>query len=325
MLPKVSSNYFQERQGVLKVAELLNAAGLVFRETPNADVGIDGHVELVNDDGQATGANIAVQIKSGESYLKEMGNSWAFYPSTKHIHYWEMYPLPVILLLHDPATGTIYWDDIRLKLRSDQEQKAPILIPKDRKLLPANALDLFSSCGSTGRGLLSEIEVLAILATTRCPNASFPLSFLELFLEGLTDIGRKLFFSAGMAWELAAILIPEDSVAGIGMGNLEHMFLEKYLRFLVEQSLVHIDFSDVLVDIVHRGLHPTIVAPLTARGRIVRDLCREIAASVPERAITEASLGFLASPTNTLRSIANAQVAKNLELRFSASSQPSVQ
>ncbi len=321
MLPKVSSNYFQERQGVLKVAEHLNAAGLVFRETPNADVGIDGHVELVNDDGQATGANIAVQIKSGESYLKEMGNSWAFYPSKKHIHYWEMYPIPVILLLHDPTSETIYWDDIRLKLRSDQAQKEPLLIPKDKKLLPANALDLFSSCGSTGRGLLSEIEVLAVLATTRCPNATFPLSFLELFLEGLTDIGRKLFFSAGMAWELAEILIPENSVAGIGMGDFEHLFLEKYLRFLVEQSLVHIDFSDVLVDIIHRGLHPTIVAPLTARGRIVRDLCRMTASSVPERAITEASLGFLASPGIVLRSIANAQVAKDLEVRFSASLQ----
>jgi hypothetical protein len=36
-------------------------------------VGVDGQVELVNDDGEATGALVAVQIKSGRSYLNDAG------------------------------------------------------------------------------------------------------------------------------------------------------------------------------------------------------------------------------------------------------------
>lgn len=148
MLPKVSFTYFQERQGVLRVAKLLNDAGLVFRETPNADVGIDGHVELVNSKGEATGANIAVQIKSGKSYLKDAQSSWTFYPEEKHILYWEMYPLPVVLLLHDPESDTIYWDDVRLTLRSDRKKKTPLQIPKEQVLVAERAGELFASCGT---------------------------------------------------------------------------------------------------------------------------------------------------------------------------------
>lgn len=44
-LPKVLDTYFTEREGVLRVGLQLNELGLVFRETPNADVGIDGQIE----------------------------------------------------------------------------------------------------------------------------------------------------------------------------------------------------------------------------------------------------------------------------------------
>jgi len=316
MLPKVSSNYFQERQGVLRVSKLLNDAGLVFRETLNADVGIDGHVELVNLEGEATGACVAVQIKSGTSYLKGNQTTWTFYPEAKHTFYWEMYPLPVILMLHDPASDTVYWDDVRLTLRSDQHRKSPLLIPKGKVLVPEKAADLFASCGIVGGGLLTEIETLRTLASTRSTNGCFPLSHLDIFLEGLTDIGRKVFFSAGMCWDLALVLLSEDSLTAVGMGSDENSFLDAYLRFLVEQSIAHIDFSDIIIDIVHRQMHPTILVSLTTRGRRVRDLCRELLSSVPERAITETPIGLEFNPMNRLRSLANAQVAKEIEAHF---------
>lgn len=312
-LPKITSNYIQERQGVLRVASLLNAAGLVFRETPNADVGIDGHVEMVNALGEATGATIAVQIKSGVSYLRGAGASWAFYPEEKHTLYWEMYPLPVVLMLHDPLSDVVYWEDVRLILRSDQTKKNPLLVPKDKVLRSKFGYELFASCGTAGSGLLSEQEVLRALAITKNSCASFPLSYLGLFLEGLTDIGRKLFFSAGMCWDLAELLLVDEAPTGVGMGSVEHEFLDGYLAFLVEQSLVHIDYSDVIIDVVHRQMHPTILVPLTTRGRAVRDLCRASVGTVPLRAITEASIGLAFSPTNALRSLANFEVAKEIE------------
>ncbi|MCY2981162.1 MAG: DUF4365 domain-containing protein [Planctomycetota bacterium] len=320
ILPKILPNYFQERQGVLRVSRILNDAGLVFRETSNADIGIDGHVEFVNSEGKATGAIVAVQIKSGTSYLKGEQSAWTFYAEDKHIHYWEMYPLPVVLIIHDPVSDTVYWDDVRLTLRSDQHKALPLLIPKANVLLPDNAAELFANCGSSRVGLLSEIEALKTLSSTQCSNKRFPLSHLDIFLEGLTDIGRKLFFSAGMCWELAEALLPEDRHFGIGMGSEENCFLDSYLRFLVEQSIAHLDFSDIMIDLVHRQLHPTILVPLTARGRRLRDLCRELVSDVPERAITEASIGFSFNPSNRLRSIANSQVVKEIESHFKLNS-----
>lgn len=62
-LPVVLPNYFQERAGVIQVAAKLNQLGLIFRETPNADVGIDGQIEHVNEKGEASGKLLAEEIK----------------------------------------------------------------------------------------------------------------------------------------------------------------------------------------------------------------------------------------------------------------------
>jgi hypothetical protein len=91
-LPKVPLTQYQERIGINIVAETLARLNLVWRETPSTDVGIDGQIEFVNETGEATGQIIAVQVKSGPSYLREgANNSWAFYPSEAHRRYWEQF------------------------------------------------------------------------------------------------------------------------------------------------------------------------------------------------------------------------------------------
>jgi hypothetical protein len=37
----------------------------------------------------------------------------------------------------------------------------------------------------------------------RCPNASFPVSYFELFVHGLTNICRTLYFSMDVAMNVA--------------------------------------------------------------------------------------------------------------------------
>ena len=319
MNPKILSTYFQERAGVLRVADLLNKCGLIFRETPNADVGIDGYIEQVDAAGIATGATVAVQIKSGFSYLKDGGDHWRFYPEAKHKSYWEMYPLPVVLMLHDPASDEVYWADARLQLRSDQRKQSPLLIPKRASLSQSRADELFASAGSLGRGAMPVEGCLHAMALARNGNASFALSHLDLFLEGLTDIGRKLFFSAGTCWDLAELALPDESLTGVGMGPGEQDFLDSYLRFLVEQSIAHIDYSDVLVDLEHRHMFPTILVPLTSRGRQLRDLCREIGSVGSPYEITEATVGLMDRVVNVTRSLANFAVARKISEHFGRS------
>jgi hypothetical protein len=112
-LPIVLPNYFQERSGVIQVALALNELNLIFRETPNADVGIDGQVEHVTANGEASGKILAVQIKSGISYFNDKGDAWGYYVSDKHKEYWQSYPIPVFLFLHHPKDNLIYFTDVR--------------------------------------------------------------------------------------------------------------------------------------------------------------------------------------------------------------------
>ena len=90
MLPSAPANYAQERRGISAVAAVAAHLGQIWRETPTGDVGIDGQLEFVDDSGFAAGKTVAVQVKSGPSYLKGTDSvAYAFYPEEKHHGYWE--------------------------------------------------------------------------------------------------------------------------------------------------------------------------------------------------------------------------------------------
>jgi hypothetical protein len=87
-LPQLPANLQLERAGILAVATELNRLGLIWRETPMADVGIDGQIEFVSDTGEATGRLVAAQVKSGPSYFNHGSDeAWRFYPQEKHRFY----------------------------------------------------------------------------------------------------------------------------------------------------------------------------------------------------------------------------------------------
>ena len=311
VLPKISPNYYQERSGVLRVASLLNSMGFLWRETPNADVGIDGQVEFVDKNGMATGATVAVQTKSGESYFQSTGDSWKYYPTEQHETYWENYPLPVILLIHQPETDVVYWVDARRQLRSEQRNKY-LSIPKNQILSKESGVNIFGSYGETEIRLESLKNVLRHLAMTSSQNPLFPISYLDIFLNGLTDIGRKLFFSMGMCLELAELHLSDNEQCGISIGYNDYDFVDGYVKYLVSQSLAVIDYNDFLIDLNDRHLVSTFLVPLTSRGNAIRDLCREIGSVGSAFEITEASVGFILDSNFTLRWQANADVSRKI-------------
>lgn len=91
MAAQLPANFQQERAGILAVTLELNRLGLIWRETPIADVGIDGQIEFADDAGRLTGRLVAAQIKSGESYFQDGGDEWGFIPHDKHRFYWERF------------------------------------------------------------------------------------------------------------------------------------------------------------------------------------------------------------------------------------------
>lgn len=313
--PRASEEYFKERAGVIGVARLLNAARVLFREVDHGDVGIDGYAEQVAPNGEATGRVVALQLKSGVSYFDDdRGAHWRFYPEAKHRMYWSSYPLPVVLVLHDPRDEAVYWADARSQLR--MPGRTFIDVPKEARLSGDSSVPLFEMLGPPAFELLDVNAVVRLMASAVHPEGSFHISFLDLFLEGITDLGRKLFFSAPMAVELAEARLPDDAPTGVGMGGAEQDFLDSYVRFLVEQSLAYVDYADVMIDVVERSLFPVLLVPLTPRGQAVIVACRAALSTRDRRAFTEAPVGISWDPVFIMRRFANLDAADSLRQQF---------
>jgi hypothetical protein len=268
MQPQLGPKYFTERTGVILFAGLVNQFGYIWRETGNADVGIDGQVEHVNTDGACTGHVVAVQVKTGSSFI-DNGDTHdiAFYPNEKHIHYWRTFPVPVILAIVDPDSEIVYWTDVRRWLRSPMTANSKgIKIARDRKLTDASKSSLFESSGPVGGRLLDIDEILQEMVASRSSDPGFQMSYFDLFALGLIDIGTKLFFSMSLCMEIAEYRAERNEV-GVGVGGVEHEFIDGYIEFLVAQNLINYDYSDYLIDRDERQLHPTFICQLTNRGR----------------------------------------------------------
>ncbi|MCD9186329.1 MAG: DUF4365 domain-containing protein [Pyrinomonadaceae bacterium] len=276
--PVVNDSDFQEAIGVYTVGLLLSKLGLVFRPTPNKDVGIDGQVEYISKN-KAIGKIVAVQIKSGKSYLLDRGDHFAFYPKERHRNYWESFPLPVILMLHDPDNDNIYFTDARyyLSIPERDRQYNYIPVPKSSILNESDKDKLFTQLGTSEEEFLPLPDLLNFIIHTTNLNGSFPISFFDLFINGLTNLCRHSYFSMQLAEEIAEVnLSYSEDEFGLEIGAGEHDFLHSYVRFLIIQNLVKVDYSDYLIDWNERLILPQLLAPLTARGRELVTYIREI-------------------------------------------------
>lgn len=98
------------RKGLYLIGATFEEIGFVFREQPIADYGIDAIIEPKGEY-YFSGKMIAVQIKSGESYFKEIKeNAVVFRVDAKHYNYWINNSLPVIIVLYNPLTHEIVWE-----------------------------------------------------------------------------------------------------------------------------------------------------------------------------------------------------------------------
>jgi len=313
--PKYQSTNATERLGVNSVAEAIAKLGLIWRETPMADIGIDGQIEYVDKEGFATGRIVAVQIKSGKSFLKEKGTSWVFYPEQKHRLYWERFPLPVLIILHDPEINRSYWQDIRQSLRTSSENKKGILVPKSNILQNTNANTLFEGFAVLDQSFMSIEEVLNHLLNTKCRNGSFPVSFFNLFCTGLTNICRSLYFGMDIAMTVAEEnLRLIESPFGVGVGEREQEFLFSYIKFLVHQHIADIDFSDCMIDWYDRQMQPTFMASLTSRGKALVSEIHKLESKYKADGVVPGTGGLHAAQESFVQAVITPSEIQRIEL-----------
>jgi hypothetical protein len=100
---------------------IVGEAGQIFRPTPNSDHGIDGEIEFKDDKGRASGKRLYVQLKSGDSYLKQRERDGAEVFQIKNprwADYWQQQAYAVMLVIRT-SDGEIRWMDVSAYLKRE--------------------------------------------------------------------------------------------------------------------------------------------------------------------------------------------------------------
>jgi hypothetical protein len=98
---------------------IASEAGQILRATPGSDWGIDGEIEFKNDQGEASGQRVYLQLKSGDFFLNERksDNKEIFRIKTpRHAEHWMGLAHPVMLVVRT-SDGRIRWMDVTEYIR----------------------------------------------------------------------------------------------------------------------------------------------------------------------------------------------------------------
>ena len=119
-----------------------NNLGWIMRIRQPIDIGIDADVEQMKD-GAYTGKHIALQIKSGESYLKTKNNGMiTFLIDDWHYKYWLSSDRPVLILFYDTANQQIIWEQVKSSKISKTTKQHKIEITPQKILTTDSLADL---------------------------------------------------------------------------------------------------------------------------------------------------------------------------------------
>lgn len=138
--------------GVFEVA-VTRDLGWIFREQFVVDQGIDGQVEIADDDGRGTGRLIAVQIKSGPSHFKRVKGGWAFYYDETKRRLWLGHALPVMVVFIDLETEAVYWQRIHPSVERRTGKRYAVTVPETQTLRTASEPWFLAASGMEERAV----------------------------------------------------------------------------------------------------------------------------------------------------------------------------
>ncbi len=121
-------NESKERALVGEVISTVALAGQISREFNVSDHGIDMEIEFKNDDGEATGRKLYLQLKSGDSWRrvrKRDGAEIFSIQKERHARYWKQQAFPVMLVTRN-SEGEVRWMEIRELLRQNAKIAQPL-------------------------------------------------------------------------------------------------------------------------------------------------------------------------------------------------------
>lgn len=125
-----------ERVGVEAVRFLFADLGWFAKEAVRPDYGVDLFVETSDNRGRPTGRLLAIQVKSGQSYIGAADVESPLYVSQAHIDYWMGYSIPVLVVLYDPNAHRAYWQVVTAETAESTRTGWKITVPHAQALTP---------------------------------------------------------------------------------------------------------------------------------------------------------------------------------------------
>ena len=255
-----------DQQGISFISGKLAKIECSFNEHAR-EIGIDGIIEIRDVAYHSTGKLIACQVKSGESYFEnEDKNNYYLYIDKMHIDYWLRCNLPVLFFIYSPEQEEAYWTQVVNFNLSEKDQSFLIEIPKKQKLSNTSKENFYSVC--FGKLYSNDIEfqqVLNDLRDIKYTASVAPISAYEMFINGLTDNCKQLFFSTYVYSEIMESKIVDAEFCGFSWPSSMDMFFERYLETLRFHCLIQGDFS-FEIEMLNSGLLPIFLKPLSLNG-----------------------------------------------------------
>ena len=246
--PRYSST---ERIGVNAVENIIiSEFKWIFREQPIADMGIDAHIEIV-EDGEPSGVVIGVQIKSGDSHVVRKKGSLVFYFNNVHYNYWTKHSLPLLLIIYLPNSRITYWQFLnKITIKKSKKKNWKIELPLSQELNAAS-MEPIKSYIKKQSNPISEFLKASNKLEDSSPNwrvrhhtyAKTELFFLEA-KHDLADKEEPLSFTLSLREDLV--------IDGI---NIQDILLNssviKEPIYLPKDAIVNVESSDFLKNVMN--------------------------------------------------------------------------
>jgi hypothetical protein len=148
-----------EREGVYDIGKAITKRiGWIFREQPILDIGIDAIIEQ-KIEGKATGQFIALQIKSGKSYLANKNDSSVgFLIDLEHFKYWRDLCIPFIIIIYDTLLEISIWEVFNSDKLKKNKNSYRLDIPRNNILDEKSVIKLNNIIESNINDFLNDDE-----------------------------------------------------------------------------------------------------------------------------------------------------------------------
>jgi hypothetical protein len=114
-------NESKERALVGDVISTVALAAQISRELQVSEDGIDMEIEFRDDDHEASGAKLYLQLKTGNSYRRKSDGTEVFeIKSQRYVRYWMAQVFPVLVVIRN-SDGEVRWMEVRERLKRESD------------------------------------------------------------------------------------------------------------------------------------------------------------------------------------------------------------